>query len=75
MAHRQYEDDLRTYLSAYLQETSLRREQFRADLTAALEELHRQYMDDLAGVGRDARYILEATAMLMAGCAPASVRA
>ena len=40
------------------------------ELPAALEELHRQYMESCSTMGRDTRYILMATRMLMAGCLP-----
>lgn len=74
IAHRQYEDELRMYLAEYLQRCTLRRQKAREDLIAAIEELHQQYMEDLADMRRDARYILEATALLMAGCHPVENR-
>ena len=70
IAHRQYEDALRLYLAAYLAHRTLQRQQIRSDVIAAIRELHAQYMEDLADVRRDARYILEATELLMAGCRP-----
>ena len=70
LAHRQYEDALRLYLAAYLAHRTLQRQQIRSDVIAAIRELHAQYMEDLADVRRDARYILEATELLMAGCRP-----
>lgn len=71
IAHRQYEDELRLYLAAYLTHRTLRRRQVRSDVATAIRELHQQYMADLAGVSRDARYILEATSLLMTACHPA----
>ena len=70
IAHRQYEDDLRSYLAQYLRFRSLRSQQRRADLAAAIEELHRQYMTAQSSMQRDVQYILQATAMLMAGVCP-----
>ena len=70
LAHRQYEDQLRTYLAEYLQQCSLLRQQFREDLAAALEELHRQYLEQRSTMQRDVQYILQATSLLMAGCCP-----
>ncbi|WP_455580504.1 zinc dependent phospholipase C family protein [Dysosmobacter sp.] len=72
LAHRQYEDDLRAYLSQYLRFRQLRRQQVRMDLCTAIEDLHRQYMDSQADMQRDVQYILQATALLMAGCCPAA---
>ena len=70
MAHRQYEDELRMYLAEYLQQRTLRSQQFREDLEAAISELHRQYLESRGDLQRDVQYILQATAMLMAGCCP-----
>lgn len=72
IAHRQYEDELRLYLAAYLAHCTLRRRQLRSDLAAAIRELHARYMAELSGVHRDAQYILEAAELLMAGCRPAA---
>ena len=70
LAHRQYEDQLRLYLAEYLQQRTLRRQQFREDLEAAIGELHRQYMESRGDLQRDVQYILQATALLMACCCP-----
>ena len=70
LAHRQYEDELRTYLAEYLQQRSLLHQQFREDLAAALEELHCQYLENRSTMQRDVQYILQATSLLMAGCWP-----
>lgn len=70
IVHRQYEDDLRSYLAQYLRFRSLRSQQRRADLADAIEELHRQYMTAQSSMQRDVQYILQATAMLMAGVCP-----
>ncbi len=73
MDHHRYESELRMYLAAYLAGRALRREQVCRDLTAAIGDLHRQYMAASAGLQRDARFILQATELLMAGCLPAAV--
>lgn len=70
--HRRYEDELRQYLAKYLSQRTVRREQARHDLVTAIDELHQQYMDSVADMRRDVQYILQATAMLMAGCLPAA---
>ncbi|MDD3346430.1 zinc dependent phospholipase C family protein [Oscillibacter sp.] len=70
IAHRQYEDDLRGYLSSYLESCTLRQAKRRQDLIAAIDELHRQYMETVADMRRDVRFILQATELLMAGCLP-----
>ena len=71
IAHREYEDHLRVYLAEYLCGRTLQLEQTRRDLTLAIDELHRRYMETRANVNQDARYILEANLLLMAGCLPA----
>ena len=71
IAHRAYEDALRVYFAEYLQSRTLRLERARRDLTLAIDELHRKYMETQADVGQDARFILEANLLLMAGCLPA----
>ena len=70
--HRRYEDELRQYLAEYLSQRTVRREQARHDLVTAIDELHQQYMDRVADMRRDVQNILQATAMLMAGCLPAA---
>ena len=72
IAHRAYEDHLRVYLAEYLRGRPLRLEQVRRDLPLVIDELHRRYMETQADVGQDARYILEANLLLMAGCLPAA---
>ncbi len=69
--HRRYENDLRVYLAEYLSRRRAHRAGRPGDLVEALEELHRQYMETTAGLPRDARYVLRAAELLMAGCAPA----
>ena len=71
IAHRAYEDALRVYFAEYLQSRTLRPERARWDLTQAIDQLHRQYMETQADVHQDARFILEANLLLMAGCLPA----
>ena len=73
MDHRRYEEELRQRLAEHLSRTKLLKQQLRQDLTDALDQLHRQYMESKASLERDIRYILEATALLMAGCTPRSV--
>ncbi len=70
LAHHQYETDLRAYLAEYLENRSLRRKAFRADVADALKELHDFYMQSAADQKMDVQYILEAVALLMAGCRP-----
>ncbi len=70
--HHRYESELRLYLSAYLSHRALRRMAACQDLIAAIGELHRQYMADCSNTRRDARYILQATALLMSSCVPAA---
>ena len=69
--HHRYETDLRQYLIGYLAHRTPRQLKSCQELTAALEELHEQYMAAHATMGRDIRYILQATELLMAGCVPA----
>ena len=68
--HHRYETDLRQYFSDYMAHRTPRQLKAAQELTAALEELHRQYMENCSTTGRDTRYILMATRMLMAGCLP-----
>ena len=68
--HHRYETDLRQYFSGYMAHRTPRQLKAAQELTAALEELHRQYMENCSTTGRDTRYILMATRMLMAGCLP-----
>lgn len=64
--HRRYEDGLREYLAVYLGAHAAKPSVFpEGDVISALEELHRQYMESVADMCRDARYILEATGLLM----------
>lgn len=70
IAHRQYEDDLRVYLIAYLQDRALRQEKLQQDVVDAITRLHDEYMESVADMRRDAQYILMATELLMSGCLP-----
>lgn len=65
IAHRAYEDALRVYLADYLRGRTLRLEQARQDLASAIDQLHRQYMETLADIDQDARYILQVNLLLM----------
>lgn len=69
--HRRYEDELREYLAYYLKTWGLKAEQFSGgDLLERLQALHRQYMESVADMRRDVRYIIEANSLLMAGLLP-----
>ena len=72
LEHRHYEDELRQYLASYLENCSLRPIKARQDVIAAIDELHRQYMDTVADMRRDVQYILRAVNLLMASCVPAA---
>jgi len=76
MEHRRYENSLRQYLARYLPAQAARPAAVSpGDLTASLRELHREYMDAQSDQRRDARYILAATTLLMAGVLPQAVLA
>ena len=68
--HHRYETDLRQYFSGYMAHRTPRQLKSDQELVTALEELHQQYMENRSTTGRDTRYILMATRMLMAGCLP-----
>lgn len=69
MDHHRYETDLRLYLARRLSRRHLRRAQLSADVTQALDELHRQYLAaGKSSLNWDARHILTATSLLMAAC-------
>ena len=70
MNHHRYETELRQCLAEHLSRTEPLKQQLRHELTDALDQLHRQYMESRSNLEQDIRYILEATALLMAGCAP-----
>ena len=70
LSHHQYETDLRAYLAEYLTGRTLRRQQRRADVCAAIADLHDQYISTQADQRRDVEYILNATGLLMASCLP-----
>ena len=72
LGHHRYETNLRLYFSGYMAHRMPRRLNTCQELTAALEELHRQYMEARSTMGRDSRYILRAAELLMAGCLPAA---
>lgn len=71
--HCRYENALRLKLAEHLSRNGLLKQQLCQDLTAAIDQLHGQYMDSKSSLEQDIRYILEATALLMAGCRPCSV--
>ena len=72
MDHHRYETDLRLYLEEYLEEQQPPQvEAVDRDLPDAIAELHRQYLSASGGMNLDVRYILEATRLLVGGCAPA----
>lgn len=70
LSHHCYETRLRQFLRGYLANQHITRQQSRRDLIAELDRLHEQYMSTRASMYRDARYILKATSLLMAGCLP-----
>lgn len=70
LAHHQYETDMRAYLENYLKARTMRRKQFREDVASAIAQLHDYYQQAAADQRMDVQFILEATAMLMAGCRP-----
>ena len=70
LCHHQYETDLRAYLQEYLSERTGRRKQFRANVAESIAQLHNYYRQSAADQRMDVQFILEATAMLMAGCRP-----
>lgn len=69
--HHDYERELRLCLARRLPSSAPWRVQPPKDLVEGLEELHRRYVSAASDLGRDVSYILQATALLMAGCAPA----
>lgn len=69
-AHRHYEDALRLYLADYLSKIRPRLNQRCADLPAALDQLHRQYLENRSDMREDVQYILISTGMLMSACLP-----
>lgn len=71
--HHQYETALRRYFAEYLANRRPALEAECADLPAALDQLHRRYLEDgRGGMDQDVCYILEATMLLMACCHPAA---
>ena len=75
MDHRRYENALREYLAAYLNSYGPypMENRPREELVDVLRRLHSQYMEASADMCRDARFILEATWLLMDGCLPQTV--
>lgn len=73
MDHHRYETDLRRYLEGYLSQRQLELEGVHRDLTDAIADLHRQYVEAKSGgLGVDVGYITAATALLVSGCHPAA---
>ncbi len=68
LAHHVYETDLRGYLEKYMEARTMRHKAFRENVVESLTQLHDYYMQSAADQAMDVQYILEATAMLMAGC-------
>ena len=73
-AHRQYETALRLHLADLSAQWRLHRAEVQRDLIAAIEQLHRQYLSKHTDIFRDARYIMSAAELLMAGCQPPAGR-
>ncbi|MCI2056293.1 MAG: zinc dependent phospholipase C family protein [Oscillibacter sp.] len=71
VAHRHYEDALRCDLAAYLKNRSPVRERPQQNAAAAIDNLHRLYLDVASDRQRDIFYILEANSLLMASVLPA----
>ena len=72
LCHHQYETDLRAYLESYLEGRPLQEESADGDLTAAIAELHQEYLEaERSGMSQDVRYILAATGLLVRECPPA----
>ena len=70
--HHRYETELRARLTEILENRTVAPGTGVQDLPAELERLHTRYLEETdPGVDRDIQYILEATALLMACCAPA----
>ena len=69
-SHHVYETQLRLYLAEHLPEYSFPDHSVDSlDLIAALEALHQQYLESRdSDFGRDTRYIIEATGLLMRCC-------
>ena len=68
--HHDYERQLRLCLARRLPASARWRARPPKDLVEGLEELHRRYVSAASDLSRDVSYILQATALLMAGCAP-----
>ena len=69
--HHAYESELRACLASRQRAAAPWRARPPKDLVEGLEELHRRYASAASDLGRDVSYILQATALLMAGCIPA----
>ena len=72
MGHRHYETSLRLQLAETLPHRTLRHRTLQQDLTAAIEELHRQYLSAQTDLQRDIRFILRSAELLMSGCLPST---
>jgi len=69
-AHRRYENALRVRF-AQAMPAAVRKETASQNLTAALEQLHRQYLTAASDWYRDTSFILQANELLMASVLPA----
>ena len=74
-AHRCYEARLRRQLAGQIQHHRDRRLLASQELTAALEELHRQYLSAASYLQRDIDYILHATSLLVDSLLPLPIPA
>ena len=74
-AHRRYEAQLRRQLPAHIAHHRHCRFSGVHELTAALVELHRQYLSSASYLQRDMDYILEATSLLVTSLLPQPVPA
>ena len=69
-AHHRYESDLRLLMNRQLPRLVLRPAAAPGDLSAAIDELHRQYLGRASDRQRDMGYILRANSLLLEGLLP-----
>ena len=74
-AHHAYERQLRSVFAREAHSFALRHVGTLAGSTAAIVQLHAQYRSAPSGHERDAQYILQANALLLAACRPALLQA
>ncbi|MCI2058790.1 MAG: zinc dependent phospholipase C family protein [Oscillibacter sp.] len=69
-AHREYESRLRGQFAGYLEGKTPRAQRSCADVFAAIDRLHRQYLRAASDRQRDIRYILAANGILLSSVLP-----